>query len=110
MPGGNRTAYAKWTEIGAGRAIEYRINGVILRDRDYNIVEKIPTGSFYAEVSVTNLSSETMDGKFLGVRLQALTAGNKNVLTFENMSGAAFARVFLLDKNCIPLCANGKTQ
>ena len=61
MPGNNLTLYAKWTLIGAGRGIEYLINGITLRDNYYQSIGAIPRGTFYAEVSVTNLSSTTTD-------------------------------------------------
>lgn len=61
MPMENTTVYAKWTPVGADRGTEYHINGITLLGPDYQAVETIPTGSFYAQVSVTNLCSETMD-------------------------------------------------
>lgn len=61
MPTENTTVYAKWTIEGAGRGIEYEIAGIQLRDSSYQVITKAPKGTFYAEVSVRNLSSETMD-------------------------------------------------
>ena len=61
MPGENLTLYAKWEVVGAGRGTEYRINGITLRNSAYESIDAIPKGMFYAEVSVTNLSSETVD-------------------------------------------------
>lgn len=77
MPGENLTLYAKWSVVGAGRGVEYRINGITLRDSAYQSISAIPRGTFYAEVSVTNLYAEAMDtlvlatydssGKMLGM-------------------------------------------
>lgn len=61
MPGENITLYAKWELAGAGRGIEYTINGITLRDSEYQPISTIPDGGFYAEVSVTNLCSVTTD-------------------------------------------------
>ena len=61
MPGENLTLYAKWSLVGAGRGIEYRINGITLRDSGYQSIGAISRGSFYAEVSVTNLRSTSLD-------------------------------------------------
>ena len=61
MPTQNTTVYAKWTEVGSGRGVEYHINAISLLDSGYTPVDAIPTGSFYAQVSVTNLSSQTVD-------------------------------------------------
>ena len=59
------------------RGIEYRINGITLRDSAYQSISAIPRGTFYAEVSVTNLCAEATDtlvlatydsnGKMLGM-------------------------------------------
>lgn len=78
MPGENITVYAKWTAVGAGRGIEYKITGISLLDGNYTPISKIPTGTFYVETSVKNLSSTTMDtlvlatydkdGRFLGMQ------------------------------------------
>ena len=78
MPGENITVYAKWTAIGAGRGIEYKITDISLLDGNYNPISKIPNSTFYVEVSVKNLSSSTMDtlvlatydedGRFLGMQ------------------------------------------
>ena len=77
MPGENLTLYAKWSVVGAGRGVEYRINGITLRDSAYQSVRAIPRGTFYAEVSVINLCAEATDtlvlatydsnGKMLGM-------------------------------------------
>lgn len=61
MPTADTTVYAKWTAVGEGRGTEYLINGISLRGEDYQPVEEIPAAPFYAEVSVTNLSSVTTD-------------------------------------------------
>jgi len=61
MPGQNFTLYAKWTTVGAGRGIEYTINAIRVKSGDYTDLKQIPSGSFYAEVDVTNRSSGTMD-------------------------------------------------
>jgi len=61
MPGESLTLYAGWSIIGEGRGIEYQINGITLRDSSYQKVSAIPRGMFYAEVSVTNLSSTNLD-------------------------------------------------
>lgn len=61
MPTENITVYAKWAVVGADRGIEYQITGIVLRDSAYQPISKAPRGTFYAEVSVKNLSSETMD-------------------------------------------------
>ena len=61
MPSSNLKLYAKWSVAGEGRGIEYKINGITLRDSSYQSITAIPRGTFYAEVSVTNLSSTTMD-------------------------------------------------
>ncbi len=78
MPGENVTVYAAWDAIGAGRGIEYDIVSISLLDGNYQPLTKIPKGRFYAEVSVKNLSSATMDvlmlatydanGRFLGMQ------------------------------------------
>lgn len=65
MPGGDMTVFAKWALVGAGRGIEYQITGIKLRDSSYNEITGIPRGKFYAEVSVKNLSSTTMDSLVL---------------------------------------------
>lgn len=61
MPGENVMAYAKWTAVGADRGIEYELAGITLRSNGYQPISSIPAGSFYAEVSVKNRSSTTMD-------------------------------------------------
>ncbi len=61
MPGEDLTLYAGWSVVGEGRGVEYRINGITLRDSGYQSIGAIPRGTFYAEVSVTNLSSNSMD-------------------------------------------------
>ena len=61
MPTQDTTIYAKWTAIGEGRGEEYKINGITLLGSDYEPAQGIPTGGFWAQVSVTNLSSESMD-------------------------------------------------
>ena len=61
MPTADTTVYAKWTAVGEGRGTEYLINGISFRGEDYQPVEEIPAAPFYAEVSVTNLSSVTTD-------------------------------------------------
>lgn len=78
MPGENITVYAKWTVIGEGRGIEYKITELSLLDGNYNPISSIPKGTFYVEVGVKNLSSTTMDtlalatydegGRFLGMQ------------------------------------------
>lgn len=61
MPTENIVIYAKWKLVGDGRGIEYKINGIVLRDAEYKEITEIPRGKFFAEVSVANLSSKTMD-------------------------------------------------
>lgn len=62
MPLNGATVYAKWETIGAGRGIEYQINGISIRDSNsYELLNSIPTGDFLAEVSVTNLSASSVD-------------------------------------------------
>lgn len=78
MPGKDITAFAKWTLIGEGRGIEYAITGIKLRDTSYREISSIPAGRFFVEVSVKNISSQTMDtlvlaiydkdGRFLGMQ------------------------------------------
>lgn len=65
MPGENLMLYAKWSVVGAGRGVEYRINGITLRDSAYQSISAIPRGTFYAEVSVTNLCAEVTDALVL---------------------------------------------
>ena len=77
MPTHDITIYAKWSELGEGRGIEYKLNSITIRNSSYQSISSIPVGTFYAEVSVTNLSSQTMDtlvlatydqdGKMLGL-------------------------------------------
>jgi len=43
------------------RGIEYRINSITLKDESYRVMTEIPADGFYAEVSVTNLSSTSTD-------------------------------------------------
>ena len=62
MPMGGTTVYAKWKALDEDRGIEYRFNGITIRDPEtYETLNAIPDGNFYAEVSVTNLKSKTTD-------------------------------------------------
>ena len=46
MPGDDLTLYAKWNIIGEERGVEYKINGITLRDSSYQIVSSFPIGMF----------------------------------------------------------------
>jgi len=63
MPLNGATVYAKWISANEGRSdSEYHINGITLRSGSTNLpVGAIPEGSFYAEVSFTNRTSDHMD-------------------------------------------------
>ncbi len=61
MPMENITVFAKWTAVGSDRDVEYRINGITILGEGYQEMDSIPLGSFYAQVSITNLKSETVD-------------------------------------------------
>ena len=58
---------ATWTAVGEGRGEEYKINGITLLGSDYEPAQGIPIGGFWAQVSVTNLCSSTMDTLILTV-------------------------------------------
>ena len=62
MPLGGTTVYAKWTPVGADRGIEYKINGLAVRDiSTFEVLDAIPNGKFLVEVSVTNLKATGTD-------------------------------------------------
>jgi len=73
MPAENVRVYAKWAAVGADRGIEYEITGISLRDGRFQPISQIPVGMFYAEVSVRNISSTSVDT----VMLAAYDAGGK---------------------------------
>ena len=111
MPTENITVYAKWALIGEGRGIEYEIIGITLRDSNYQPISEIPSGQFYAEVSVTNLASTTVDtitlaaynanGQFLSMQYLYANPAIGQTLTFgvsvDNSSGqVAKIKAFVL--------------
>lgn len=62
MPLNGATVYAKWTLKGEGRGIEYSIDDLLFRDSTtLGLLNRILSGDFLAEVSVTNLCSHEMD-------------------------------------------------
>ena len=111
MPGTNLTLYAKWKNR-ENRGIEYIINHITLLDEAYGTITSIPNGHFYAEASVTNLSSYCKDalvlatydkdGKMLGIAFlysnpqigQTIELGT----SFDNSDGEiAKIKAFMVD-------------
>ncbi len=63
MPAGNITLYAKWLtkENTTRTSQEYLINGISIFDADGAKLNVIPTNGYFAEISVTNITSQFTD-------------------------------------------------
>lgn len=58
MPLNGTTLYAKWTKQNVeDESVNYRIDSVTIKDMSGNRLQSIPTGTFLATVSFTNVSS-----------------------------------------------------
>ena len=101
------------TGCGETRGIEYEINSISVLDSAYQPLSAIPDGAFYAQVSVANLSSVSMDTLILAayneqgrmLNLYYLTAnpqiGQTFILgTYINNSGGEIAslKAFMMPK------------
>jgi len=111
MPMGGTTVYAKWKALDEHRGIEYRFNGITIRDPEtYETLNAIPDGNFYAEVSVTNLKSKTTDslvvasydkdGRMLDISFLYANPGVGNTVVFgaliQNSGEVASIKAFML--------------
>ncbi len=99
MPTENIVIYAKWKLVGDGRGIEYKINGIVLRDAEYKEITEIPRGKFFAEVSVTNLSSKTIDVVILATYNAQGQMTKMNYLFANPQIGQTFALGTRLDNS-----------
>ena len=93
MPLGGATVYAKWVPVGADRSIEYKINGLAVRDiSTFEVLDGIPDGKFLVEVSVTNLKATATDtillvqyteqGQMLGMQYLYASTQEGQTVTF----------------------------
>ena len=80
----------------AEEPVDYRINGITIKDTSENILDEIPTGQFFATVSFTNVSSSegttvilaqyTDKGEFCGmqyIQIEDLPIGSPIKLSFR---------------------------
>ena len=114
---GDTTLYAHWRFTGEDRTEGYLLNGISILDAGGQSLTAVPSGSFTARVSVTNLSSEFTDtlwvaaydaeGRMLRcVSLPLVSEIGETVsldADFRSASGAAKVKAFVLSATGAPL-------